>query len=78
VSTILSYPSVPDPNSFLCSRFIVFGIQNTNPNSSQASALYAAQPIMTPFLGLFIGIQEGALSSLYAATSPEVETKNLW
>lgn len=33
---------------------------------------------MKPVLGAFITIEEGALSTLYALTSPEVEEKQLW
>lgn len=45
-------------------------------NVSQASELYKATA-MRVFLPMFISLQEGAISSLYAATSPEVEEKKL-
>lgn len=43
------------------------------------SSLYASQFGMTAIAAqLFITVEEGAYSSLYAATSPEIVTKNLW
>ncbi|KAK4705862.1 hypothetical protein P7C70_g326, partial [Phenoliferia sp. Uapishka_3] len=43
-----------------------------------ASALYDHLAFMKPMMGTFITVEEGAISSLYALTSPEVEEKNLW
>lgn len=34
--------------------------------------------MMKPMISSFIKTEEGAISSLYAATSPEIETLNLW
>ena len=43
-----------------------------------ASSLYEAQPLLRPFVGTFINVEEGAYSTLYAATSPELDEKDLW
>ena len=43
-----------------------------------ASSLYEAQPLLRPFVGTFISVDEGAFSSLWAATSSELDEKDLW
>lgn len=59
-------------------RFDRSRADSTSSFCAQASALYEKQAMIKPFLSSFITIDEGAISSLYAATSPEVEEKNLW
>lgn len=42
------------------------------------SGLYDHQMMLKWLTFTFISTEEGAISSLYAATSPEVEEKDLW
>ncbi|KAL8280295.1 hypothetical protein RQP46_007212 [Phenoliferia psychrophenolica] len=42
------------------------------------SGLYDHLSIMKPILSSYISIEDGAISTLYALTSPEIEEKKLW
>lgn len=43
-----------------------------------ASGLYDHQTLFLPLTATFITVDEGALSSLWAATSPEIDEKKLF